>query len=123
MDISLLSLIDLVRNISLALFAISTWYLAREERRTRILFNLSLATEDRSLYGLSETIIELRDTKGIKKKMQEQISPQDLCRLETKIDRLRKLDYIRNLSIALFSLFVLIEIAVFAYYSLVSFLN
>ena len=123
MDISLLSFIDLIRNISLAVFAVSTWYIAHEEKRTRILFKLSITVENRSILNLAETIIELRDKEGIKKALGEQIKPQDLERLERKMDKLRKLDYVRTSSVIAFSLLVIIEVTIFAYHLLTSLLN
>jgi hypothetical protein len=123
MDVSFLSLIDLLRNISLAVFAISTWYIAQEEKRARVLFDLSLSPEDKAVYGLSEAIIELRDKKGIRERLGEQISSRDVERLERKIEKLKKLDNARNLSITMFSSFVIIEILVFAYCYLLAFFN
>jgi len=123
MDASLLSLIDLIRNISLAVFAISTWYITHEEKRTRILFNLSLIVKDSSVRDLSEIIIELRDKKGVREHLGGQLKSSDMERLERKIDKLRKLDHTRNFSVITFSFSVFIEIAVFVYYSLFTFLN
>ena len=123
MDISLLSFIDLIRNISLAVFAVSTWYITHEEKRTRILLNLSMTVENRPILNLAETMIELRDKKGIKKTLGEQIKPRDLERLERKMDKLRKLDYARTSSIIAFSLLVTIEVTIFACHLLTSFLN
>jgi hypothetical protein len=123
MDISFLSLVDLIRNACLAIFAICTWYIAHEERRARLLFNLSLTDDSASVRNLAETIIELRDKKGIREKLKGRIESTDFKRLERKIDRLRNLDYARNSSVIMFSLFVLIEIAMFVYYSLLASLN
>jgi hypothetical protein len=118
MDASVLSFVDLIRDIVLAVFAVSTWYIAREEKRARILFDLSLTTDNIAFKNLSEIIIELRDKAGIKKRLEGHINTQDVNRLESKIDRLRDWDNIRNMSVAIFALSVAIELAVFAYSAL-----
>lgn len=113
MDATLLSLVDLLKDVALAFFAISTWYIAREEKRARILFNLCLNTPDKMFHDLSELLIELRDKKGVADKMKNKVSAMDLKRMERKLSKLITLDFVRNLSVALFSLLVLIEITMF----------
>ena len=118
MDVSPISFIDLIRNISLAIFAISTWYITREERRTRILLNLSLDAKGRLFSNLIETLVELRDQKEIEKALKGKIKQPDLKKVEKKISKLKKLDYTRTLSILTFSFMVTIEVLIFVYYLL-----
>lgn len=117
-DISLFSFIDLLRNISLAVFAISTWYIAHEEKRVRILLKLSLTVENKSIFNLAEMVIELRDEMETKKILKGQVRPSDIKRLKRKIRKLRKLDYIKTSSVIMFSLFVFTEMLIFIYYLL-----
>ena len=123
MDTTPLSLVELIRNISLALFAISTWYIGHEEKRARMLFNISITVEDRLMLNLAEVIIALRDKYGLDKSFGEQIDKRSLVRLHEKLDKLKKLDFLRALSVLVFALFVAIEIWMVASSWLTSLLN
>jgi len=114
MDTTPLSLVELIRNISLALFAISTWYIGHEEKRARMLFNISITVENRLMLNLAEVIVALRDKDGLDKSFGEQIDKRDLLRLHKKLDNLNKLDLLRSSSVLVFTIFVIIEICMVA---------
>ena len=123
MEVTQLSFIDLIRNISLALFAISTWYVGREEKRVRTLLNASLTTVNRSVLSLVDIIIELRDEEGLDKSLDQQLGVKDLILLHKKINKLKMLDTLRILSVVVFTLSVFAEIGVFVSFWLMSILN
>ena len=123
MDATPLSLVELIRNISLALFAISTWYIKHEEKRARMLFNISITVENRLMLNLAEIIIELRDKDGLDRCFKEQIDNRNLTSLHKKLDKLERLDLLMSSSILVFTFFVVIEIWMVASPLLASLLN
>ena len=123
LNVTPLSLVDLLRNISLALFAISTWYIRHEEKRARMLLQTSITTADRSAAYLAEIIIELRDKKGFDRSFGKQVKKHDIVRIQNKLDKLRRLDFLRTLSVIFFVLFVIVEICIVAFFFLTSFQN
>ena len=111
MDSSITSLIDLMVNSSLAVFAISTWYIAREEKKARTLFKISIALGNNPLLSIVEIVIDLRDTTLLNKNtVVKHIKPKDIARIERKIKKLAKLDFIRDLSVAAFPIFVVLRL-------------
>lgn len=121
MNITPLSLVDLLRNISLALFAITTWYIRHEERRTRLLLSSSLTIGDPSTMNLAEIIIELRDKEGLHRSFGKHVRSPNIVRLQNKLDKLKRLDLLRTLSVTFFAFFVILEIVMVAFVWLSSF--
>lgn len=104
---ALLSTGTLVRNVGVALFAMSVWFSQRQTARAAELLN-ACDFETKELIAL-QLVISLRDVKGLQE-LKDSIDLGDLSLLERKINVLRWVDKLRNASILLFIIGVSIEI-------------
>jgi hypothetical protein len=104
---ALLSTGTLVRNVGVALFAMSVWFSQRQTARAAELLN-ACDFETKELIAL-QLVISLRDIKGLQE-LRDSIDLGDLKLLERKINVLRRIDKLRNASILLFIIGVSIEI-------------
>jgi hypothetical protein len=96
----------LVRNIGIALFAVSVWLSQDVSNKAKTLLN-ALNVNKENLTAL-EVILTLRDSDGLKE--MDFLKPEDITLVQKKIAELRRTDTFRNLAISLFIIGVIIEI-------------
>ena len=97
----------LIRNIGVALFAISVWYSQnRLNRANQLLRTLKV---DNDKHTALELVVSLRDIEGLEE-LDCSIDPRDVELIKRKISGLKQADRFRNLSIILFLAGVSIEL-------------
>jgi len=93
--------IDMFLDLSLAVFAIFTWYTQREESKIRILFQACAVHTDELL--LTEMAIALRNSEIINQ-FKRRLPRGDIIRLKSKMNRLRIIDIFTKSSITIFAI-------------------
>lgn len=96
-----------IRNIGVAIFAISAWYSQHYSGKANQLLR-TLKVDDNTQIAL-ELVISLTDMKGLEE-LGSSIDPKDKDLIRRKIRNLKQVNLVRNLSIVLFLAGVSIEI-------------
>lgn len=108
----LFSLGNVLADLGIAIFAVSTWYSQYQERRARMFLRTCLESEQRLILA-AEVMVELRDFEGLKNILVKYTTTEDLKNINNKIRHLNYNDALLKLSLILFGFGIAIEIVAF----------